>query len=336
MSVVATAAGVLGKLVAKPLTDAAMRQERVLRALKAVRLDPRKPPQDFDGIYAVALIEYCAGRAESVLAVFRDEYVVGSFRRSFELRDLTRVRREVAEAVERNRETGEFGHLGHGFEEHVDAFAAAFEQVVDRTRAPHEARLEETVKALLSQVSRTRDEEEGRRLRIEPGRAELTPAQRLARDAEEWFRAVGYEIRQGQWPVGEDAIALLVDIPRRRGRFDRTVMLCVAGELGPHHLNTLAGLADSTDAAEGWGIAPSRPRCWPIPSANWGRTTRCSSSWPPWSASTRTTAPGCWNWHTRAARAGRCSTACACSPRPMAIWRRRGWPDSTSGGSAPG
>ncbi|MFD8478453.1 NACHT domain-containing protein [Kitasatospora sp. NPDC059673] len=258
MSVVATAAGVLGKLVAKPLTDAAMRQERVLRALKAVRLDPRKPPQDFDGIYAVTLIEYCAGRAESVLAVFRDEYVIGSFRRSFALRDLTRVRREVAEAVERNRETGEFGHLAHGFEEHVDGFAAAFEQVVDRTRAPHEARLEETVKALVSQVSRTREEEEGRRLRIEPGRAELTPAQRLARDAEEWFRAVGYEIRQPQWPVGEDAIALLVDIPRRRGRFDRTVMLCVAGELGPHHLNTLAGLADSADAAEGWGIARLR------------------------------------------------------------------------------
>ncbi|WP_073815688.1 NACHT domain-containing protein [Kitasatospora sp. CB01950] len=258
MSVIATAAGVLGKLVAKPLTDAALRQERVLRALKAVRLDPRKPPRDFDGIYAYALIEYCANRAESVLAVFRDQYVIDSFRRSFEARDLTRVRREVAEAVERNRETGEFGHLAHGFEEHVDAFAATFEQVVDRTRAPHEARLEETVKALVSAVGRTRDEEEGRRLRIEPGRAELTPAQRLAQDAEEWFRAVGYEIRQQQWPVGEDAVALLVDIPRRRGRFDRTVMLCVAGELGPHHLNALAELADSAAAAEGWGIARLR------------------------------------------------------------------------------
>ncbi|MFF2630468.1 NACHT domain-containing protein [Kitasatospora griseola] len=258
MSVIATAAGVLGKLVAKPLTDAAMRQERVLRALKAVRLDPRKPPRDFDGIYAYALIEYCAGRAESVLAVFRDEYVVDSFRRSFEARDWTRVRREVAEAVERNRETGEFGHLAHGFEEHVDGFAAAFDQLVDRSRAPHEARLEETVKAYLRRVDRTRDEEENRRLRIEPGRAELTPAQRLARDAEEWFRAVGYEIRKEQWPVGDDAIALLVDIPRRRGRFDRTVMLCVAGELGPHHLNTLAELTDSADAAEGWGIARLR------------------------------------------------------------------------------
>ncbi|MFD8597560.1 NACHT domain-containing protein [Kitasatospora sp. NPDC059646] len=258
MSAIAAAAGVLGKLVAKPATDAAMRQEWVLRALRAVRLDPRKPPRDFDSIYAVALIEYCAGRADSVLAVFRDAYVVESFRRSFELRDLARVRREVAEAVERNRETGEFGHLAHGFEEHVDAFAAAFEQVVDRTREPHEARLEETVRALLSQVGRTRDEEEDRRLRIEPRRAVLTPAQRLAQDAEEWFRAVGYEIRREQWPVGADAVALLVDIPRRRGRFDRTVMLCVAGELGPHHLNTLSELADSTGAAEGWGIARLR------------------------------------------------------------------------------
>ncbi|MFD5559443.1 NACHT domain-containing protein [Kitasatospora griseola] len=256
MSVIATAAGVLGKLVATPLKDAAMRQERVLRALRAVKLDPRTPPRDFDSVYAITLIEYCAGRAASVLAVFRDQYVVDSFRRSFQQRDLTRVRREVAEAVERNRETREFGHLAHGFEEHVDAFAAAFEQVVDRTRAPHEVRLEETVKSLLSQVSRTRDEEEVRRLRIEPDRAELTPAQRLARDAEEWFRAVKYEVLK-QWPVGEDAVALRVDIPNRRGR-DPIVMLCVAGELGPHHLNTLAELADSAKAKEGWGIARLR------------------------------------------------------------------------------
>ncbi|MFJ1793191.1 NACHT domain-containing protein [Kitasatospora griseola] len=256
MSVIATAAGVLGKLVAAPLKDAAMRQERVLRALRAVKLDPRTPPRDFDSVYAITLIEYCAGRATSVLAVFRDEYVVDSFRRSFQQRDLTRVRREVAEAVERNRETREFGHLAHGFEEHVDAFATAFEQVVDRTRAPHEVRLEETVKSLLSQVSRTRDEEEVRRLRIEPDRAELTPAQRLARDAEEWFRAVKYEVLR-QWPVGEDAVALRVDIPNRRGR-DPIVMLCVAGELGPHHLNILAELTDSAKAKEGWGIARLR------------------------------------------------------------------------------
>ncbi|MGW4378736.1 NACHT domain-containing protein [Kitasatospora sp. NPDC004531] len=258
MSVIATAAGALARLVAKPLTDAAMRQERVLRALRLVKLDPRKPPRDFDGLYALTLIEYCAGRAESVLAVFRDEYVIDSFRRSFEHRDLARVRREVAEAVERNRETGEFGHLAHGFEEHVDAFSATFEELVDRTREPHEVRFEEMVKKFVRTADRTRDEEEHRRLRIEPHRAELTPAQRLAQDAEEWFRAVGYEIRREQWPVGEDAVALLVDIPRRRGRFDRTVMLCVAGELGPHHLNALAGLTDSMAAAEGWGIARLR------------------------------------------------------------------------------
>ncbi|MFD7641562.1 NACHT domain-containing protein [Kitasatospora sp. NPDC059795] len=256
MSVIATAAGVLGKVVAKPLTDAAMRQERVLRALKAVRLDPRKPPRDFDGIYAYALIEYCADRAESVLAVFRDQYVIDSFRRSFEARDLARVRREVAEAVERNRETGEFGHLAHGFEEHVDAFAATFEQVVDRTRAPHEVRFEEMVKKFVRTADRTRDEEEGRRLRIEPGRAELTPAQRLAQDAEEWFRAVRYDVLR-KWSVGEDAVALRVDIPNFRGRIP-IVMLCVADELGPHHLNTLAELVDSTKAQEGWGIARLR------------------------------------------------------------------------------
>ncbi|MFF0390123.1 NACHT domain-containing protein [Kitasatospora sp. NPDC004615] len=258
MSLVATAAGLLARLVAKPLTDAAMRREEVLRVLKAVKLDPRRPPRDFDSIYTIALIEYCNDRSASVLAVFRNTYVLDAFRRSFHDHDWTRLRREITDAVERNRETGEFGHLDHGFDEHVDGFVTAFDSVLNNSRTPHEIRSDAKLDALLEQAGRTRDEEERHRLHIEPARSRLTPAQRLAQDATEWFRAVGYGIHH-EWPAPDGSVALLVDIPRLRpGQFDRMLMLCVEGELGPHHLNLLAELTEQHRAAEGWGIARLR------------------------------------------------------------------------------
>ncbi|MFD3942944.1 NACHT domain-containing protein [Streptomyces sp. NPDC058579] len=258
VEIVTAAAGVVGKATAKPLADAAMRKEAVIRALKAVRLDPKTPPQDFFSLYAYTLIEYCVGRSPSVTAFFRDAYVRDAFHSSFSSGNWSRLRDEAAEAVARNRETIEFGHLDHGFEEHVDGFLAAFQALVDRSRAPHETRVEQKVDALLEQVSRTRADEENHRARTEPGRSELSPAQRLMQDVHEWFTAVGYEVRRS-WEPAQDSVALLVDIPqRRRGKFDRTVMLCVEGELLPHHLRLLGELVASESAAEGWGLARLR------------------------------------------------------------------------------
>lgn len=260
MAEILTAAfGIVGKLAAKPVSEAALRKERVIQALRTLHLDPHVPPQDFDSLYAYTLVEYCANRPASVHSFFRDTYVVDAFRRSFTDGDRQRLRREASEAVERNRETREFGHLDHGFAEtHVDGFMAAFQGLVDRSRAPHETRLEQKVDALLEQVSRTRDEEESHRDRTEPGRAELSLSARLMQDVRDWFTAVGYEIRR-TWETEDGSVALLVDVPQRRpGRFDRTVMLCVEGELAPHHLLSLDALVDSEKAGEGWGLARTR------------------------------------------------------------------------------
>ncbi|MFF0766124.1 NACHT domain-containing protein [Streptomyces sp. NPDC003737] len=258
MEIVTAAAGVIGKAMAKPATDAALRKEAVIRALKAVRLDPKVPPQDFGSLYAYTLIEYCTGRGPSVLAFFRDEFVLDAFRRSFADGDFRRLRDEAAHAVERNRESHEFGHLEYAFEDHLDGFIKAFHTLVDRSRAPHETRLEQKVDALLQTVGRTRAQEETHRARTDPKRAGLSPAQRLMRDAQAWFTAVGYEIRRS-FETPDGSAALLVDIPQRHpGRFDRTVVLCVEGELVPHHMHTLHELVTSHQASEGWGLARLR------------------------------------------------------------------------------
>ncbi|MFE1320074.1 NACHT domain-containing protein [Kitasatospora phosalacinea] len=261
MSAVVTALGILGKLVATPIANAAQRKEVVQRALKAAKLDASVPAADFETLYAVTLIEYCVGRSDSVLAVFRDAHVRDSFRRSFHDHDWTRLRREVAEAVERNRESGEFGHLEHNFTDQTDGFVAKFNELVNRSRTPAEVQNEKLlkdIKGMLAQVALTRDHEEEHRLLAEPRRAELTAAQRLAEDVREWFGAVGYAVRS-QWTAPDGSETLLVDIPRARpGRFDLTVVLCVEGELGPHHMAVLGELAERHRADEGWGIARVR------------------------------------------------------------------------------
>ncbi|MFJ6843622.1 NACHT domain-containing protein [Streptomyces griseoluteus] len=257
--IVTAAFGIAGKMAAKPATDAALRKELVVKALKKLHLDPHVPPRDFDTLYAYTLIEYGVGRSVSVPALFRDEYVIAAFRRSFGAGDWDGLRAEVANAVERGRETTEFGHLDHDFAgTHVDGFVTAFQDLVDRSRAPHETRMERKLDELLERVSHTRDEEEIHRARTEPGRAELTPAARLMRDVSDWFVAVRYEIRR-TWEADHDTVALLVDVPQRRpGRFDRMVMLCVEGELAPHHLNLLDQLVTAEGACEGWGLAQMR------------------------------------------------------------------------------
>lgn len=57
MEIVTTAAGIIGRMAAKPVSDAAMRRERVIGALRAARLNPKAPPQDFASLYAYTLIE---------------------------------------------------------------------------------------------------------------------------------------------------------------------------------------------------------------------------------------------------------------------------------------
>ncbi|MGW8451013.1 NACHT domain-containing protein [Streptomyces niveus] len=255
--IIAAAAGVLGKIVAKPTTDAALRKETVLRALKAVRLDPKYPPRDFDSLYAYTLIEYCAPRPAPVLAFFRDAYVLEGFRRSFASGDWSRLGEETAVAIERNVESREFGHLGHAFEEHVDGFVVSFQALVDRSRAPHETRLENKVDELLVRVEKARVAEEQHRAKAEPRRTRSTPAERLMSDAREWFDAVGYTTRE-TWSPDDTCVAMLVDVPQRRGRYDRNVMLCVEGELSPHHMRLLREAVDEREAAEGWGVARLR------------------------------------------------------------------------------
>ncbi|MET8221332.1 hypothetical protein [Streptomyces hirsutus] len=194
--IVTAAAGILGKVAAEPAKAAALRRPAVINALKRLRLDPSRPPKDFESLYAYTLVEELYGRPHPVLLLFQDQYVQRSFARSFDTGDWSHIRREIEEAVERNRESSEFGHFGVDIEETINNFIDKFQELVDRSRDAHETRLEHKVDALLDQVKRTRNAEEAHRLVEEPERAGASPAERLSSDAQAWFVAVGYKIER--------------------------------------------------------------------------------------------------------------------------------------------
>lgn len=256
--IVTAAAGLLSKMAAEPVKAAAMHRASVVNALKRLRLDPSRPPKDFESLYAYALVEELYGRPRPVLLLFQDQYVQRAFQRSFESGDWSQISSEVNLAIERNRESHEFGHLGVDVDETLACFVAKFQDLVSRSRDAHDVRLEQKVDALLEQVTRTRNAEEAHRLVEEPGRADARPDMRLRDDVRGWFTAVGYQVEH-TWAASENTSALLVNVPTRRpGRFDRVIVLCVDGELGLYHLDVLENLIQEQGAAEGWGVAQLR------------------------------------------------------------------------------
>jgi WD40 repeat protein len=144
--------GLLGKVAAGPAIDAAKRREHVIRVLKKLNLDPATPPRDFESLYVYALVESCYGKPEWVLRFFRDVYVKGAFEESSSTHDWTAMKREIREVLARNAETGEFGHLNSQIQEEVVAFAHVFDRLVDRSRRPHEARLEAKVDRIVASI----------------------------------------------------------------------------------------------------------------------------------------------------------------------------------------
>ncbi|MDQ7903986.1 NACHT domain-containing protein [Phytohabitans sp. ZYX-F-186] len=121
---------------AGPAKKRALRSPDVVGLLSKLGLAGEVPPADFRGVYARALVEHCAGKPRSVVRLLADEWVRSAFERSFAGGDWDRVRAELRDAVERNRETGEFGHLHNRDVDEIDGFIAVFERLVAATRDP--------------------------------------------------------------------------------------------------------------------------------------------------------------------------------------------------------
>lgn len=128
--------------------DAARRREGVIRTLKRLKLDPDRPPTDFDGLYAYALVEWGAYKPAPVLEFFRHDFVRDAFRRAFYENNPALLAQEAEGVIDWSRETGRLGRLEYDPRREFAAFTAVFNRLLDYARTPAEARQEQRLVAL--------------------------------------------------------------------------------------------------------------------------------------------------------------------------------------------
>ncbi|MGW1208395.1 NACHT domain-containing protein [Streptomyces sp. NPDC002499] len=258
--VVSAALGLVLRSAAQPAKAAIGRNQAVIAVLRKLHLDPAVPPADFDTLYAYTLVEWGYGKPDPVLQFFKDQYMKQAVKDSLSSGNWDFLRREADLVFERNQETGEFGRIDYDLRREVAGFTDAFHRLIDRSRTAAQARLEsrvENIQEVVARIDRTHTAEERHRQEIDPPRASSTSAERLATDLRSWFVAVKTNLQNVVYENSEEFL-WHVDVPVRRGRYDRVVVLGIGGEVGAHHVQTLGRLVDDHAAAEGWCVSTRR------------------------------------------------------------------------------
>ena len=118
-----------------------------LKVLAQAGYELPEPPEDFDGVYVFALIEYGRNRPEAFTKVFAETSVKDAFRMLFEGRN----RKPIIEEMDRLWETPSIGNELRRLEYNREAEVSKFEQIfrtqVERTRLPKEKEQYELLKS---------------------------------------------------------------------------------------------------------------------------------------------------------------------------------------------
>ncbi|MEU1763304.1 pentapeptide repeat-containing protein [Micromonospora sp. NPDC005652] len=235
----------------------AMRDRRVIRALKKVRALPR-PETDPGAVYARAVVTFAEGRSNSVELLLGDRFVQEAFLAGFESGDWKGWRVELVNTAERGRETGEFGRLSNLDVRAIDdGFIEAFLKTIAAGRTPHEIELVQKVDAVSEQVRAVREAEEARRQRIEPARGAQTQLDRLSDDVRAWLVAKRFGI---VFELAEEAQSRgwIIRTPAANGRRSHVAVLAVDGELQARHVQRALRILSDGRADTAWTVAAQR------------------------------------------------------------------------------
>jgi len=136
--------------------DAAFRQlqrsEAVLRARRELGLPGKPDPNDFDSLYRHALVAWGVRMPGPVLEFFHDQRIVEAFRQARLQHDPDILTREAEEVFRFNEESGALRRLEYDPRRELAGFTAVFDLVVDQTRTAGDARQDEALAVLATQV----------------------------------------------------------------------------------------------------------------------------------------------------------------------------------------
>ena len=266
------------------LFDSAMesinRNERVIQLLKRLNLDPDHPPEDFTGVYQYALVEYGVGKPRPVLEIFRQSEIQQLFREALEQNNPTKLLQHGEAFLADSPLQADLQASNVDVRREFYAFAAVFIEVAKRTRTPAEILAQQKLESLHQQIGSVQERLnrlptiEG--LRTEMARltatsypalpggvafsAEQCKAFALAQQMRGWFETLGFDLESHEvWQ--DDYFEWIINIPVRRGRYDRILVRGIDGEVGLSDVEALKQSVETHRTDEGWLVTARRISC---------------------------------------------------------------------------
>ncbi len=263
------------------LFDTAMesisRNERIIKLLKRLNLDPDHPPEDFGGVYQYALVEYGVGKPRPVLEIFRQNEIQQLFREALEHNTPSRLLKHgeaflAGQALQAELQANQIDVRREFYE-----FAAVFIEIAKRTRTPAEILTNQKLESLHRQIGTLQERLnrlptlEGMRTEMArlaaqdslalPGAtsfsAERCQAFALAQQMRGWFETLGYRFETHEvWEA--DYFEWIINVSVWRSRYIRILVRGVDGEVGLADVNTLKQSIESHKVDEGWLVSDRR------------------------------------------------------------------------------
>jgi WD40 repeat protein len=254
--------------------DRLQRTEVVIRVLKQLGLDPEHPPADFEGVYNYALVEYGVGKPKPCLELFRASEIRQVFRTAFDQNNAQLWLTSAEQFLESSAIGDAVKALGLDPQRELAVFASCFIAVAKRSRLPGEVLLSHQVMSVQQQMAAVMARIdrlptlEGMRTELArmagedglmlPGASpQSCRAFVLAQQMRGWFETLGYRFESYEvW--GADYFEWVIDIPVRRGRYDRILVRGMDGEVGIKDVRSLSESVAAQKADEGWVVTAWR------------------------------------------------------------------------------
>lgn len=251
------------------------RNELVIKLLKQLNLDPDHPPTDFTAVYQYTLVEYGIGKPKPVLEIFRQLEIQAIFRKALDRNNSALLLQEGERFLSSHALGEQIRELGIDAKREFYQFAAIFIEVAKRTRTPAEVLTNQRLESLHQQIG-TVQERLTRLPTLEGMRTEMArlAAQSLALPAAEsqdqqcrafalaqqmkgWFETLGYRFETHEvWQ--NDYFEWVINIPVRRGRYDRILVRGMEGAAEIGDVGMLRQSVEQQRTDEGWLVTTRR------------------------------------------------------------------------------
>lgn len=151
------------QIIITPAIQKAQRYDTVVRILQKFNLDPTHPPEDFDGIYAYALVEYGIDekgehKPKVILELFRQQEIREAFRKAFYSGNKSTLDK-VVERVVNLEEFDDWDILGKNIRnlnidlhQELEEFRKKFNQLVEKSQTPADRKLEQKIDELSKKI----------------------------------------------------------------------------------------------------------------------------------------------------------------------------------------